>query len=606
MKKYALILLCFFYLTNIQAQDQLLNLAKQYLSMGDYEKAASTYKQLYEYNENDIAIILDYYKSLIGLKDYKTAEKILKQSLKSNNQDSRLQFELGIVYRLQGENKKSKKVFNEIIDNIPQSDIEIKKIAALFSQAGMYDEAIEIFMKAKSKRKETPFLYAEELAVLYDKKGDSDKATESLIDLYITNSEKGDDIKATFRKMFNTPEKLESFRKKIMKRASSNPNIVAYPDLLAWLYIQQNDYENAYIQIKAIDNQFLEQGRRVLGFARMTLREKKFNASLMAYDFVISKGKENPYYALASSEKLTCLKEQLKNNPNYSQDDVNKVIAAYDDFLNENPNFKMKETIREYADLQARYEYRLDKAIETLRQVVNAPQADALFRGRCKLDMGDYELMQNEIWESTLLYSQVDKEFKNDILGEEARFRNAKLSYYTGDFNWAQGQLDVLKASTSELIANDALNLSVLITENNPIADSNSTPLLMFAKADLLEFQNKNDEALKVLDSIEMQFPQHPLLDNILMERAKIAMKKNDYSEAAMYLQKITTQYADDVLADDALYNLAYIYEVYFNNFDDAKRLYEELLVKYPGSTYVSEARKRFRALRGDKVENDL
>ncbi|HMT36205.1 MAG TPA: tetratricopeptide repeat protein, partial [Chitinophagaceae bacterium] len=185
-------------------------------------------------------------------------------------------------------------------------------------------------------------------------------------------------------------------------------------------------------------------------------------------------------------------------------------------------------------------------------------------------------------------------------------YKNAKLSYYTGDFVWAQGQLDVLKASTSELIANDALNLSVLITENNPIADSNTTPLLMFAHADLLAFQNKDEEALTTLDSIELIYPKHPLQDDILMERARIAMKKQDYSEAALQLQKITTQYADDVLADDALYHLAFINENYFSNKDEAKRLYEQLIIKYPGSTFINEARKRFRALRGDKTDVEV
>jgi outer membrane protein assembly factor BamD (BamD/ComL family) len=171
---------------------------------------------------------------------------------------------------------------------------------------------------------------------------------------------------------------------------------------------------------------------------------------------------------------------------------------------------------------------------------------------------------------------------------------------------WAQGQLDVLKASTSELIANDALNLSVLITENNPVKDSDATPLLMFAKADLLEFQNKNDDCLALLDSIENQFPKHPLIDNILMERARISIKKQDYGEAALHLQKVATQYADDVLADDALFQLAGINENIFKNKDDAKRFYEEIIVKYPGSTYVSEARKNFRRLRGDKPDVEV
>jgi tetratricopeptide (TPR) repeat protein len=247
-----------------------------------------------------------------------------------------------------------------------------------------------------------------------------------------------------------------------------------------------------------------------------------------------------------------------------------------------------------------------EKAIERLTRIVQAPQTDRIFRGQCKLDMGDYELLRNNRWESTLLYSQVDKEFKQDMLGEEARFRNARLSYYTGDFVWAQGQLDVLKASTSELIANDALNLSVLITENNPPADSNSTPLLLFAQAELLAFQYRDAECLALLDTISTSFPQHVLADDILMVKANMAIRQQDYNEAAKHFQRIIDQYADDVLADDALFQLAVIYQEQFNNTDEAKRLFEKLMVDFPGSSFVNESRKRYRTLRGDKVDPDF
>ncbi|MBK8143644.1 MAG: tetratricopeptide repeat protein [Bacteroidetes bacterium] len=587
----------------LQAQDQLHTVAKQYLQSGQYEKAAATYKQLLEYNPNNESMLLGYLESLNGLRDYKTAEKILKDQMKQQEGVLKYRFELGKIYTLQGEEKKAKKTFDAIVDEVKPGDEGIRNTASLFQKEGLYDYAIAVFEKGKGFNKENPFLFAEELALLFDKKGDTEKATESLLDLFISRSEKAEEIKATFQRLFDNGPKLEEFRKKVQKRATSNPDIVAYPDLLAWLYMQQKDYESAFTQIKAIDIRFNEQGRRAFGFARLALREKEFKAAVTAYDFVISKGKEEPYFVIASSEKLTCLKEQLKFNPHYTKGDVELLGNAYEVFLTENPSFKQRETLREYAELEARYAHNIEKAISLLSEITQAKNVDAVFRGRCKLEMGDYELVRNNIWESTLLYSQVDKEFKRDMLGEEARYKNAKLSYYTGDFVWAQGQLDVLKASTSELIANDALNLSVLITENNPVADSNTTPLLLFANADLLEFQNKDQEAILKLDSIELLFPKHPLQDNILMMRAEIAYKKQDYSEAALHLQKITTQYAEDVLADDALFNLAYINETFFSNKDEAKRLYEQLILKYPGSTFVNEARKRFRILRGDKAD---
>lgn len=603
MKKVLFSLLIMFVGLLLHAQDQLHTVAKQYLQNGQFEKAAATYKQLLEYNPNSESILFGYLESLNGIRDYKTAEKILKEQIKMHEGALKYSFELGKIYKLQGEDKKAKKTFDAIIDDVKPGEEGIKSTASLFQKEGLYDYAIAVFEKGKSFNKENPFLFAEELALLFDKKGDTEKATESLLDLFISRSEKAEEIKATFQRLFDNGPKLEEFRKKVQKRATANPDIVAYPDLLAWLYMQQKDYESAFTQIKAIDIRFNEQGRRALGFARLALREKEFKAAIIAYDFVISKGNDQPYYIIAGSEKLTCMKEQLKFNPHYTKTDVDLLGKAYEVFLIENPSYKQRETLREYAELEARYAHNIDKAISLLSEITQAKNVDAVFRGRCKLEMGDYELVRNNVWESTLLYSQVDKEFKRDMLGEEARYKNAKLSYYTGDFIWAQGQLDVLKASTSELIANDALNLSVLITENNPIADSNTAPLQMFANADLLEFQNKDEEALLTLDSIELLYPKHPLQDNILMMRAEIAYKKQDYSEAALQLQKITTQYAEDVLADDALFNLAYINENFFSNKDEAKRLYEQLILKYPGSTFVNEARKRFRALRGDKAD---
>ena len=603
MKKSLLFFLFVFCTSGLFAQDQLLNVAREYLRTGEFEKSAATYKQLLEYTPNETELLQGYYQSVLGLKDYKTAEKIIKQQLKANSNDLAAQFELAKLSKTLGDDKKFKKLTEKIISSLESNDQQIRKVASMFEKDDMVDLALATYEKGKSFQKDNPYLYAQELALIYSKKGDLEKATESLLDLYISRPDIGEDVKASFQRMMDKPLKKEFLLKKVMKRAAKEPENLAYPNLLSWLYIQQNDYENAFIQINAIDTRLNEQGRIILGFARVAFREKQYKAALMAYGVVIEKGNELPFYVQARSEKLTCLKEQLKYTPIYTKDDVKKITTQFAEFLEAYPAFKLKETLREYAELEARYSNDIDKAILLLSEIVKASNVDRAFRGRCKLEMGDYELVRNNIWESTLLYSQVDKEFKQDMLGEEARFKNAKLSYYTGDFKWSQGQLDVLKASTSELIANDALNLSVLITENNPPADSNTTPLLMFARADLLEFQNKDEEAIAILDSITTLFPKHPLLDDILMTRAEIATKKQDFSEAAMHLQKIVTDYADDILADDAIFTLAGINETFFSNKDEAKRLYEQIIIKYPGSTYVNQARKNFRRLRGDKAD---
>ena len=217
----------------------------------------------------------------------------------------------------------------------------------------------------------------------------------------------------------------------------------------------------------------------------------------------------------------------------------------------------------------------------------------------CKLDMGDILLSEGYIWDASIYYSQVDKDFKDDLLGHEARFRNAKISYYTGDFEWAQAQLDVLKASTSKLISNDAMDLSLLITDNLNL-DTITDPMLKYATADLLTVQNKFDKALATLDSINTLYPAHSLEDEILYQRHKIAYKRGNFEASATYLRDIIDLFFYDILADNALIELARMNENIFKDEVEAQELYQQLMTDFPGSIYTDEARKRFRYLRGD------
>src|SRR5207237_519209 len=130
------------------------------------------------------------------------------------------------------------------------------------------------------------------------------------------------------------------------------------------------------------------------------------------------------------------------------------------------------------------YLNKTNEANDLLEETIALPQLSLQLQAECKLELGDILLMTGDIWEASLRYSQVEKSFKHDEIGNEAKFRNAKISYYTGDFKWAQAQLDVLKGATAKLIANDAMDLGLLISDALAI-DTNEAPLCIFARADL-------------------------------------------------------------------------------------------------------------------------
>ena len=259
------------------------------------------------------------------------------------------------------------------------------------------------------------------------------------------------------------------------------------------------------------------------------------------------------------------------------------------------------EIILRLSEIMAQYNKNVDGAIKLLKTYIGQNGPDNIMIARAKLALADYLLIADNVWDATLYYSQVEKMYSDAPLGHEAKFRNAKLSFYRGDFDWAKAQLDVLKSSTTELIANDAMQLSLLIQENTGL-DSIVKPLRLYAEADLYIFKNMYAEATVKLDSITRQYPKHSLADEVLMARATIAFKKRDYAAALGYYEKVYTEFSKDVLADDALYQAAVLNEKFLNNKDLAKVLYQKLILEYPGSVYAVEATDHYRKLRGDNI----
>jgi tetratricopeptide (TPR) repeat protein len=257
--------------------------------------------------------------------------------------------------------------------------------------------------------------------------------------------------------------------------------------------------------------------------------------------------------------------------------------------------------MQELAELQAFYLNNLSKSIKLMEELIAIPMLDRNQLSEAKIKLGDFFLMKGEIWEASLLYSQVDKEMKDAPLGEMARYKNAKLSYYKGDFEWAQDQLDVLKGSTSELISNDAIDVSVFIMEHFNL-DTSATSMRFFAEADLLIFQNRFEEAFEKMDSLLLKFPTHGLGDDVYYAKAKIFIKKRQFDKALELLGKIPEEYKDGILTDNALFKMAEIQETELKNKAKAMELYEKILMDFSGSTFTVEARKRFRKLRGDGV----
>ncbi len=591
----------FFLLTGaafLKAQDN--RLAQQYFQNGEYEKAASVYDKLYKKTKSDFYFD-KYIESLVALEDYDRCEKIIKKQIKLKPKNVNLYVTYGKLFEIQEQQNKADAQYKKAIEQLPKDQYLITRLASAFMKLQRYDEAILVYEKG-SKLLNDKNIFAYNMGELYRRKGDYPKMIENYINAILYSPQQMRSIKTLIQR-FMPKEFYEELQTQLYDRIQEEDDNEILIDLLTWVFIQRKDYASALRQVKALDIRTNGSGSRVYDLAEVAANDGDYKTAVKAYDYIVlTKGKAASFYIDAKRESLKCQRLQLLSSNDFSQEDLLAIERKYEDFLSEFGRTKYTaQVLLEYAELEAFYLNNLKKAIEILLPVVKYPGMNPDLLAKVKLKLGDFYLMDGERWEATLLYGQVDKAHKEGPLGHIARYKNAMLSYYFGDFSWAQSQFDVLKASTSKLISNDAIDRSVFIMDNMGL-DTSTVALEMYAKAELLNFQNRYDESLVLLDTLQKKFPDHSLEDDVLYLEAQIDKKERRYQDAIAKFQLIIDKFPEEIRADNALFEMAEIYEDDLRNPDKAKELYEKLFLEYDNSTLAIEARKRFRRLRGDDI----
>jgi tetratricopeptide (TPR) repeat protein len=449
---------------------------------------------------------------------------------------------------------------------------------------------------------ELQYNYSYQLADMYRRTGKVSKMQDEFLNSLIKSEKRMKRVKTIFQRELDK-EGYTMLQTKLYERMTEQPKMEIFPEMLMWTFITQKQYDKALRQARALDRQFEENGGRVFDIAEIALDDNYYDTAIKGFEYITTKkGINTSYYLEAKRGLLKAKRFKITKDYSYTQEDLLALEAEYILFMAEyGRNSQTVLLMQEYAELQAIYMNDIDEAIEVLEELIGFAGVEKYALNQSKINLADYKLIQGDIWESTLLYSQVDKEFKEASIGEEARYRNAKLSYYIGDFEWAQEQFDILKRATSKLISNDAIDKAVFIMDNMAL-DTTDAPLKMYSGSELLIFQNRFEEAQTKLDSITTIYPEHSLEDDVFYSKAQIHMKKREYQDAIGFYEKIIEKYPEEIRADNALFEMAQLFELILEDKVKALELYEKLFLQYSGSTFSVEARKRFRILRGDEI----
>lgn len=601
--KLIIIIFSFFVITAAWSQTETdIQLAQHYYASGELDKALPYYEKIF--NSSPTKVYFNrYFECLVATKDFKSAEKLLKKQINQNRYDYDFKIMLAQFYEDISETDKAEKSYKEIIDNLPENPAQIIAIYQVIASKQKFELAKTVLDKGKKIASYYPFHF--QYADLYAQMGKKKEMIGEYLDYLEIQPTMIESIEASLaaRLDLSASENADYIilKEQLLNRAQKTNSPVVFSELLIWMYTQSKNFDGAYTQVVAIDKRFKGDGYRVFELGEICVENKNYSVARKCFNYVIKLGENSENYISAYKSLLNTHFLQITTNRNFSKGEIDSTISTYEEALLRLGKSRLTlPIILEYSSILAFYADQAPKAQEELKTAMAFTGITDVQKAQIKMQLADINVLRDDIWEASILYMQIDNDFKFEAIGQEAKFKNAKVFYYDGEFDYAQAQLNVLKESTSKLIANDAMQLSVMITDNYGL-DSNFQVMSWFSKSDLLIEQHKYAEAFSLYDSIQINFPYHSLADEILLKKGKAMEMQGQWQKASDFYEDLVKFHGQDILADDALFRLGDIQESVFSNKDKALEYYRRLAIDYKGSLYSAEARKRIRVLRGDK-----
>ena len=571
-----------------------LQIADSYFKKGEFQKALLSYQKLFEkkpYNTNYVYKMVSAYQQL---EDYNAAQQLLEDRI-AKHKIPVLLIELGYNYQLQDSIALADNFYKEAINHIDERPTNVYSLTQRFEEHSLLDQAITAYKKAAPLLPERNF--SVQLARIYGDQGNIENMFSNYIDYIAYRPENLNNIKRAFSDFISENKDNENngiLRRVLLLRIQSEPDVYWY-ELLSWLYVQEKQYSKSFTQEKALYRRNPESLDRIIDLAITSMNDEQKDVATDIFNYILDASQENDTILLAHQYLLEIETE------NTLKKDLGTIDKKYQALFETYGRFEATISLQlAYAHFLAFYFDQPEPASAFLKETSNL-DVSPYQKATIKLKLADILVLQEKFNEALIYYSQIQANLKNSTIAQQARFKVAKTSYYKGDFEWAESQLKILKSSTSQLIANDALDLKLLISDNK-YDDTTQTALKYFAKADLLAFQNKPNEAIQLLDRILTEHKGESITDQTLYQQAKLYEQQKDYEKAAINYQTIIKGYREDILIDDAYYYLAELYNNHLAKPEEAKPLYEKIIFEHEDSIYFVEARKKFRMLRGDAI----
>lgn len=586
----------FLFLFSYAGFSQTEQLAKNYFDRGDFEKAQNIYEKLFEEEPGNPSIFFGLIATYQQLENFPEAERLLQHKINTTANAPHYLVELGHNYELQQKKEQAEQFYNEALRAIESRPNYAFSIARTFEKYSLLNNAVKAYELGMKMNPDAEYYI--QLARLYGEQGEIEKMFSNYIDVLGNNPNLLPGVSRIYGQFITEDPRNEAnkiFRKLLLKKLQEDQNIL-FNEMLSWLFVQQKEFKKAFLQEKAIYRRSEQGLGAIMRLTVMANEAGQPDTAIEVLDFIIEETPQEEVKLQAHQLKLTILRQSLPKNK------YPEIETAYKELFESYG--KGMNTISLHIDYANFLAFNMGKRAEgqaVLKEFLGK-DLQKFEEAAVKMALADILVLDEKFNQALIFFTQVQNVVENDVIAQMARFKVAKTSYYKGDFKWATIQLDVLKSATSQLIANDAMELSLLISENS-LDDSTQTALKKYARADLLAFQEKEEMAIEVLDSVISQHKGEKIEDDALLKQAILFEDTGEYENAEANYLKIIQHYKNGILADNAHYRLAELYANKLGLPEKAQEFYEKIIFNYADSIYFVDARKKFRQLRGDEIE---
>lgn len=589
MKKLLSIALLF---VAIMANAQNEQLANNYFDRGEFEKALVSYETLLKSQEGNYNYFQRVVECYQQLQQFDKAQKALEERINKYRQNTLL-VELGFNYQLQKNQEKANKYYDQAIEKIRKNPIEIYSIAYVFEKKALVDYALLAYKTAVAADPKLSFNF--QMGVLYGQQGNTNLMIDTFLDEASKNPQNLPMIQNQLSRFMTEDVDVnfnEALKKALLIRAQKTQDVF-WNDFLSWLFIQQKEYGKAFVQQKAIYKRNPDSFANIVSLGEMAIEDNDQDSAQEILTFVLENTKDLDLLIQAHTY-LIDMKIDHALEKDYPA--ITKELADLIKEFGVSPY--TLSLLKLQADFEAFHLKNPEKAKEILKGAMDMP-LDKYQLAEVKMELADVLLVEEKFNQALIYYSQIDEDMSGDVVGQEASLKTARTSYFKTDFTWASHQLKVLKSASSQLIANDALDLFLLISDNT-VEDSLQVALKKFAHGDFLLYQNKKAAALEQFQLILKEHKGEDIEAVTLLRIGKIYEKMGDFTNALTTYEQIIAKHKESIYIDEALYFSAEIYNIQLKDPEKAKPLYEEMIFKHEDSIYYVDSRNKYRKLRGD------